>query len=231
MSPRGTNSMCPPANSMPILPFRSEEELLRFARTFLRNRVEVFNKDLRICLTRSRGTHAYFPALIICIAFADLLSGLYAGTLKGQRVEPLRRYASKFMKAGYTSDPRRLDILYKFLRNKIAHLAYPHPVFEMVTKPFQAKQRVTWTLNASKHRPAIQVIDYPAPKFLSKNTVKPWPVSYNCRIKVSVRNFQIDVVSSISKYLRHLRSDPAVQEHFARCMLDYFPRHDAACNV
>jgi hypothetical protein len=213
------------------LPFRSEEELLRFARMFLRNRVEVFNKDLRICLTRSRGTHAYFPALIICIAFADLLSGLYAGTLKGQRVEPLRRYASKFMKAEYTSDPRRLDILYKFLRNKIAHLAYPHPVFEMVTKPFQAKQRVTWTLNASKHRPAIQVIDYSAPKFLSKNTVKPWPVSYNCRIKVSVRNFQIDIVSSISKYLRHLRSDPTVQEHFAGCMLDYFPRHDAACNV
>jgi hypothetical protein len=216
--------MCPRANSMSILPFRSEEELLRFARTFLRNRVEVFNKDLRICLTCSRGTHAYFPALIICIAFADLLSGLYAGTLKGQRVEPLRRYASKFMNAEYTSDPRRLDILYKFLRNKIAHLAYPHPVFEMVTKPFQAKQRVTWTLNASKHRPAIQVIDYPAPRFLSKNTVKPWPVSYNCRIKVSVRNFQIDIVSSISKYLRHLQSDRDAKERFARCMLDYFPR-------
>jgi hypothetical protein len=84
---------------MSIWPFRSEEELLGFARTFLRNRVEVFNKDLKICLTRSRGTHAYFPALIICIAFADLLSGLYAGTLKGQKAETLRRYASKFMKA------------------------------------------------------------------------------------------------------------------------------------
>ncbi len=211
------------ANSVSIQPFRSDEELVRFARKFLLNRVEVFNKDLKICLTRSRGTHAYFPALIICIAFADLVSGLYAGTLKRQSLEQLRRYAGKFMKAEYTSDPLRLDILYKFLRNKIAHVAYPHPVFEMVTKPFQARRRVTWTLNASKQRPAIEVVDFPTPQSLSKNTVKPWPVSYDCRIKVSVRNFQIDIVSSISKYLRHLQSDPTAQEHFSKCMIDYFP--------
>jgi hypothetical protein len=177
-----------------------------------------------ICLKRTRGTHAYFPALIICIAFADLLSGLYAGTLKRQSLQQLRRYAAKFMKPEYTSDPRRLDILYKFLRNKIAHLAYPNPVFAMVTKPFQPKQRVTWTLNASKHRPTIKVIDYPAPKSLSERTVKPWPVSYDCRIKVSVRNFHSDIVSSISKYLRHLQSGRDAKERFARCMLDYFPR-------
>ncbi len=103
------------ANSVSIQPFRSDEELVRFARKFLLNRVEVFNKDLKICLTRSRGTHAYFPALIICIAFADLVSGLYAGTLKRQSLEQLRRYAGKFMKAEYTSDPLRLDILNSFV--------------------------------------------------------------------------------------------------------------------
>ena len=213
---------------MSILPFKSDQELVKFAKRFLDNRVEVLNKDMAICLKRTRGTHAYFPALIICIAFADLLSGLYAGTLKGQRVEPLRRYAKKFMKAEYTSDQRRLDILYKFLRNKIAHLAYPNPVFEMVMKPFQSKQRVTWKLNASKHRPAIKVIDYPAPKSLSKKSVKPWPVSYDCRIEISVRNFHIDIVSSISKYLRHLQEDHTAQNHFARCMIDYFPRDPAS---
>jgi hypothetical protein len=211
-------------DAMSILPFKSDEELVKFAEGFLDNRVEVLNKDVAICLTRTRGTHAYFPALIICIAFADLMSGLYAGTLKGQRVEPLRRYAAKFMKTEYTSDQRPLDILSKFLRNKIAHLAYPNPVFEMVTKPFQPKQRVTWTLNASKHRPAIKVIDYPVLKSLSKKTVKPWSVSYDCQIKVGVRNFHSDIVSSISKYLRHLKSDRNARERFARCMIEYFPR-------
>jgi hypothetical protein len=204
-------------------PNGDDDKWVEFAERFLRNRVEVLNKDVAICLKRTRGTHAYFPALVICIAFADLLSGLYAGKLKGQRVEPIRRYAAKFMKNEYTSDPRGLDILYKFLRNKIAHLAYPNP-FAMVTKPGQPKQRVSWKLNASRHRPAIKVRDYPAPKSLLKETVKPWPVSYDCRIEVSVRNFHSDIVSSISKYLCHLQSDRTAQAHFAKCMIDYFPR-------
>jgi hypothetical protein len=99
------------------------DKWVEFAERFLRNRREVFDKDVAICLRRTRGSHAYFPALIICIAFADLMSGLYAGKLKGHGVEPLKRYADKFMKPEYTSDPRRLEIVYKFLRNKIAHLA------------------------------------------------------------------------------------------------------------
>jgi hypothetical protein len=210
------------------LSISDDDKWVEFAERFLRNRREVFDKDVAICLKRTRGTHAYFPALIICIAFADLMSGLYAGTLKHQSLQHLRRYAAKFMKPEYTSDPRRLDILYKFLRNKIAHLAYPNPVFAMITKPFQPEQRVTWTLNASRHTPAIKVIDYAAPKSLSKKTAKPWPVSYDCRIRVSVRNFHSDVVSSISEYLRHLKSDRAAQKRFARCMIEYFPRDPAS---
>ena len=108
---------------------------MKFARAFVRNHVESFNKDLAICMTRdARGHHACFPALITCIAFADLMSGLHAGTLRHQGLKELKRYAGKFMKAEYTSDPRRLDILYEFLRHKIAHLAHPYTVFDTVTK-------------------------------------------------------------------------------------------------
>jgi hypothetical protein len=116
-------------------PFKSDKELVKFARAFFRNHVESFSKDLAICMTRdARGHHAYFPALITCIAFADLMSGLHAGTLRHQGLKELKRYAGKFMKAEYTSDPRRLDILYEFLRHKIAHLAHPYAVFDTVTK-------------------------------------------------------------------------------------------------
>jgi len=116
-------------------PFKSDKELVKFARAFFRNHVESFSKDLAICMTRdARGHHAYFAALITCIAFADLMSGLHAGTLRHQGLKELKRYAGKFMKAEYTSDPRRLDILYEFLRHKIAHLAHPYTVFDTVTK-------------------------------------------------------------------------------------------------
>jgi hypothetical protein len=154
------------------------------------------------------------------------MSGLYAGTLR-QGLKELKRYARKFMKAEYTSDSRRLDILYEFLRHKIAHLAHPYPVFDTVTKQKtfkgQPRRRVTWTVYASKRKPAIEVVDFSTPQFLLK-TIRPWPISYNCRIKVSIRSLQIDIVRSVSKYLRHLQSDRHARENFTKYMIDYFPR-------
>jgi hypothetical protein len=66
--------------------------------------------------------------------------------------------------------------------------------------------------------------DFTKRRFLRKRTVKPWRVSYNCLIKVSVRSFQMDIAGSISGYLRHLQLDHSAREHFAKCMIEYFPR-------
>jgi hypothetical protein len=130
---------------MSIRPFKSNKELMKFAQAFLSNRLETFNKDVAICLTPNADEQeAYFPALMICIAFADLMSGLYAGTIRDHGLKELRRYARKFMQAEYTSDRRRLDFLYEGLRHKIAHLAYPYPVFDKVTarsKTFKRQRR------------------------------------------------------------------------------------------
>ena len=58
--------------------FASDAELVKFARLFLKDRVGCFRKDVRVCMTadKEKRTHAYFPALITCIGFLDLLSGL-----------------------------------------------------------------------------------------------------------------------------------------------------------
>src|SRR5215470_15109017 len=112
---------------MSIAPFNNEKELVTFSRKFFANRVETFRKDIAICMRpNARKQHAYFPALSICISFVNLLGGLHAGTLRShgpQELNQLKQYAAKFMKAEYTSDRRRLEILYEGLRNKIAHLA------------------------------------------------------------------------------------------------------------
>ena len=179
----------------------------------------------------ARKQHAYFPALSICISFANLLGGLHAGTLRShgpQELNQLKQYAAKFMKAEYTSDRRRLEILYEGLRNKIAHLAYPYVVFDTDTKPTtfqgQPRRRVTWAIHSSKPRPVIKVSDRPT-EYLPRNT--PWLVPYDCVIEVGIRGFAKDIVSSIygrSGYLRHLRSDRVAKERFAKCMKDYFPQ-------
>jgi hypothetical protein len=214
---------------MSIAPFKSDEELVTFARKFFANRVETFRKDIAICLTpNEHGQHAYFPALIICIAFADLLSGLYAGTLSDQKLPELKQYAEKFMKPEYTSDPRCLEILWECLRHKVAHLAYPYAVFDTTTarsKTFdgQQRRRVTWSVHETEQRPAIKIIDYSTSEPVVK-TPTPWTVSYDCRIEVSVRSLAIDIVWSIEKYLWHLQSDQVAREHFNEFMKHYFPQ-------
>lgn len=216
---------------MSIAPFNDEKELVRFARDFLHNHVEAFRKDMAICLTpNARRQHAYFPALMTCIAFADLLSGLYAGSLQSHGRKELEKYAEKFMKPEYTTYIVR--VLYEFFRNKIAHLAYPYPVSDThtVTKAAmfqdQPRRRIAWTVNVTKRRPAIELEDFPESKWLRK-TLRPWSMSYNCRAKISIRSLQTDIIKSIygpSGYLRHLLTSQTAQEHFAACMKEYYPQ-------
>jgi hypothetical protein len=55
---------------------------MNFAKVFLDGHRERFRKDIAICLKPdANNSHAYFPALITCIAFLDFLSGLHAGKL------------------------------------------------------------------------------------------------------------------------------------------------------
>jgi hypothetical protein len=212
---------------MSIAHFKNDGELVTFARKFFASRIETFRKDIAVCLTpNERGQHAYFPALIICIAFAELLSGLYAGTLRDQKLVELQEYAKKFMKPEYSSDRRRLELLWVCLRHKVAHLAYPYAVFDTHSEPKtilhgQPRRRVTWSIHETERRPAIEVNDCP-PRQLVK-TPTPWTVSYDCRIEVSVHSLAIDIVWSIEGYLQDLQSNRGAQQHFATCMRDYFP--------
>jgi hypothetical protein len=164
------------------------------------------------------------------MAFAELLSGLYAGMLRDQKLVELREYAKKFMKPAYSSDRRRLELLWVCLRHKVAHLAYPYAVFDTHSEPKtilhgQPRRRLTWTIHDTKQRPAIKIIDYSTPQRLVK-TPTPWTVSYDCRIEVSVRSLAIDIVWSIERYLLHLQSDrgQVARKHFAECMVHYFPQ-------
>jgi len=185
---------------MTIAPFTSDKELTTFAKSFFRDRVKSFRKDVAVCLTRrGKKDYAEFPALITCIGFADLLSGLYAGNIESHKLRDLKIYAARFM--GATNyDPVRSEILYLAFRHKIAHLSQPYVVFDTATKKGeytgQKQRRVTWSIYASKRTIPIELKDCPVPKTLKKS-LTPWPMSYDCRVLISVRKFQIDIIKSI----------------------------------
>ncbi|MGH6755090.1 MAG: hypothetical protein ACREDP_23260, partial [Bradyrhizobium sp.] len=172
--------------------------------------------------------HAYFPALTTCIAFTDFMSGLYAGKLDGHGLAELKVYALRFMNST-NYDSLRLEILYEAIRHKTAHLAYPYVVFDTATKPRrfigQKARRVTWTVCAGRRALPIEVMDLTKPRSIVRAPT-PWPISYNCRVTISVRKFYADIVKSIygpSGYLRNLEVDKNAREHFERCMVLYFP--------
>jgi hypothetical protein len=216
---------------MSIHPFKSDAALKQFAKEFFRDRVGSFRKDVKICLTgNEKREHAYFPALITCIGFLDLLSGLHAGKVDGHGLKDLKKYAADFM-SGKNYSPIHLTILYECFRHKIAHLSAPYLVFDTVTKANafggqgHQRRRITWTVYASRRSPPIGIIDYPTPQDF-KRSLRPWPMSHNCRVKISVRSFQIDIVNSIygpSGYLHDLKNDPVARERFARCMIHLYP--------
>jgi len=207
--------------------FKSSQHLRKFAKRFLRDQVDGFRKDIRICLTMDRQRrHAYFPALIRCISFADFLGGLHAGNIENHNFSDLWKYAKKFMNAS-NYDELRLAILYEGFRHKIAHLSDPYPVFDTATKPKifgGPHRRIAWTVYAGQRAIPIKLVPYPEPIHLRK-TWTPWPVSYDHRIEISLRSFANDIVKSVmgpSGYRRHLDSDSGAQRNFERAMQTFF---------
>jgi hypothetical protein len=209
---------------VPVLPFKSDAEVAEFARKFLAQHVERFNKDIAICLRPDENrSHAYFPALITCIAFAELLSGLRAGNLESDVLKKLNDYASDFMdRTVYDSD--RLEILYKMFRHKVAHLAQPYAVFDAKPKfSGQPRRLITWTVEESGTRPAIEIVPEKSPKQIL-TAVTPWPVHYDHRAYVRIASLASDIRESVLKYLQHLKTDKSACDHFRKCMEYFFPR-------
>jgi hypothetical protein len=213
---------------MTIAPFTSTQDLLSFARKFLDDRVEPFRADVAICLTPDvNGHRAEFPALITCIGFLELLTSLYAGSLKVNGLAKLQNYATKFMDAA-NYDSLRLKVLYVVFRHKLAHLSFLHFVFDTKDQrefKGEKRMRITWTVDHEMQPVPINLIGYPKDKFL-RRAVTPWSMSYNCRAEISVPKLQNDVIDSLfgqTGYFQLLKTDAGIQENFAKCIKVMFP--------
>jgi len=171
----------------------------------------------------AKRNHAYFPALITCIGFFDLLSGLHAGKLEGQGLKELQLYINKFV--SNKSDYEHIDILYNMFRHKVAHIRQPYLVFDTATKRQLGPphRRITWTVGIYGRKKAIVLNDL-GQNIKFRRTLTPWPVTYNARMKVSLTALRTDVIKSIygpSGYLKFLISDSEAQSRFAACIKTY----------
>ncbi len=76
--------------------FADTNELLRFAKTFLDERVDSLQKDVSHCL---QEPYSPFPALLYCFATVDLLGALLEGNAKRIRksTDHSKAYMERFM--------------------------------------------------------------------------------------------------------------------------------------
>jgi hypothetical protein len=198
--------------------FNDKHELVSYAHKFVNNRIEVFRKDLSICLKAdAKGRHAYMPALITCISLLELFSGLYSGKLRNIGLKGIIKYAEKFMDSSdYSSD--RLTVLYLMFRHKIAHLGRPYGIFD--TDREGPRRLISWRVNATDRHPPIEII----PENGTPRESPPWSVFFSHRCIVSIYRLKVDIPKSARSYLEHLKKHKNAQDKFCKCIKEFFPQ-------
>ncbi len=116
----------------------SEDEVVEFGFTVLKERLWSLENDVRRCLFEilaDMPEHiqpAPFPALLYCFSTVELLGALLAGDASDHAPtsQQTKEYMTRFM--GYTE--QQAEILVHLYRHKLAHLAQPAPFIEMDSK-------------------------------------------------------------------------------------------------
>jgi hypothetical protein len=196
-----------------------------FADRFVRDRIDGFEKDMRICLTgiphpkkRGKTTHAYFPALGACCATLDYLASLYSGRIsKGPHLADMTRYAQRYLpQPDYGADPIRVLIL--AFRHAVAHRGVATGIWVERLRAGTGR-RVTWKIYAESKSPAIQIRE-------SRGVLRsdpPWPCPHTHRAHIYLGQLWEDVRDSGHRYAAELLHDGRLVEHFTDCMYHLYP--------
>jgi len=127
-------------------------DLQVFAPRFIADRMQGFEKDMRICLTpvpaahRKGQTHAYFPALAACCGAIECLGALSVGNpvpiKKGLARGAIEEFARRYMtQPDYNREAVRL--LWDQFRSGTAHHGITSGVW-VDKHAVQADRRLTW---------------------------------------------------------------------------------------
>ena len=206
------------------LPHRgAPNDITEFAQTFLRARLDGFEKDMRICLmgipseTRAGLTHAYFPSLTTCCGMLEYLAGLYVGRIDGLSKREVTRYAIKYLpQPDY--DAEMIRVLFDAFRNAVAHRGIASGVWKDRHRGMYGR-RLTWKVFADTRRPFLEIIEENSQLIYDS----PWPCAYTHRVHIHLGRLWRDIRDSVDGYLNELVANQALQNHFNSCMRALYP--------
>ena len=211
-----------------VYPFTTKDEVVRFARIFVRRRVvKGFVKDIDKCLGGGRkAPKAFMPGLMYTISLIDLLSGLYSGKVgkhgaDGHSYTEFNDFIQAMMPGRY--DPYDLRVLYIGLRHKLAHLSHPYFVLNTDKPGSRLRQRsmlLSWDISSDAHEPPIR-IEKKRSRLVRRQPV-PWRTRVDHVVHVSIRTLADDAIKMSRAYVRTLESDPHRWEKFRDCMSEFY---------
>ena len=190
--------------------FADADELIQFARTFLRDRTDALQCDVRTC---TQGASAAFPAILYCFSTIDLLGTLLGGDAKSPSGLTVRAkaYARRFMH--YSED--QCDLLWDIFRHKIVHLAQPRAVKEFTSKNTTASKKTTWRYWHDDGAHHLKLVPLVPP--VHEAVTSGISLQAEQLFEFSIRHLVDDIVDSIHApggYLHALTSDPILQKKF-----------------
>lgn len=193
-------------------PFTNTDELIQFARTFLRDRTESLQRDVSVC---THEATAAFPAILYCFSTIDLLGALFGGNAKSPTgtTDRSKAYARRFMH--YSDD--QCSLLWDVFRHKIVHLAQPDPV-----KDFNGK-KTTWGYWHDDGAHHLKLVPLVPP--IHKTVTSRLSVDAEQRFEFSIRHLAIDIIDSVHApggYLHSLASDTDLQNNFRKAVTQLY---------
>jgi hypothetical protein len=190
--------------------FADTDELIQFARTFLRDRTDSLQRDVMVCI---HGATAAFPAILYCFSTIDLLGALLEGDAKSATgvTDRAKAYARRFMH--YSAD--QCDLLWGVFRHKIVHLAQPNPA-----KLFKTK-KTTWGYWHDDGGHHLKLVPLVPPVHETRTSGLSFEAEQ--RFEISIRHLVADVVDSVHApggYLHTLASDIDLQGKFTKAVTE-----------
>ena len=192
--------------------FSNPNEMIKFARNFINNRINSLEKDVKYCLTESNSSIQYapFPALLYCFSTIDLLGSLLEGdaSRKADTTNNSKRYMKCFM--NYTTD--QADLLVYMFRHKLVHLAQTQFVYTD-----KSGRKITWRYyhdNPEKHL-KIEELD------IALNITSTYNIHTTHQFNLGIMQFMFDIKDSVLKpngYPNALETNPTLQTNFVNAI-------------
>jgi len=194
-------------------------ELKKFARDFIRNRLDSLKKDIEHCLMEP---FAPFPAILYCFSTIDLLGALYAGqanprhSVGGKKIvtsENSKLYMKDFM--NYTQE--QTDLIMSIFRHKMVHLAQPNPIKKHNSKITSWRYEHS---NLSKHL-SLDILSPPVELRVKQD----WKIPIEQVFNISIFHLMEDIRDSVERhggYLDKFETDQKLQNNFKNAVEEIY---------